>query len=65
MAGDDVVATEEEAKRSERAPLLVLEPLRAFLDEHGIGSGDIEATPLGDGRSNVTYLLRRPEFLYE
>ena len=59
MAGDDVVATEEEAERSERAPLLVLEPLRAFLDEHGIGSGDIEATPLGDGRSNVTYLLRR------
>jgi len=59
MAGDDVVATEEEAGRSERAPLLVLEPLRAFLDEHGIGSGDIEATPLGDGRSNVTYLLRR------
>ncbi len=37
----------------------MLEPLRAFLDEHGIGSGDIEATPLGDGRSNVTYLLRR------
>ena len=53
MAGDDVVATQEEAERSERPPLLVLEPLRAFLDEHGIGSGDIEASPLGDGRFSL------------
>jgi aminoglycoside phosphotransferase (APT) family kinase protein len=58
-AADDVVATHEEAARNERPPLLVLEPLRAFLDEHGLGSGEIEASPIGVGRSNVTYLLRR------
>jgi aminoglycoside phosphotransferase (APT) family kinase protein len=59
VAADDVVATHEEAARNDRPPLLVLEPLAAFLDEHGLGSGEIEAGPLGDGRSNVTFLLRR------
>lgn len=39
--------------------LLAMEPLAAFLDEAGLGSGPIEATELGDGHSNVTYLLRR------
>jgi aminoglycoside phosphotransferase (APT) family kinase protein len=58
-APDDVVATHADAAGNDRPPLLVLEPLRAFLDEHGLGSGEIEASPLGDGRSNVTYLLRR------
>jgi len=43
----------------ELEPLLVLEPLAAFLDEAGLGTGAIEATELGDGHSNVTYLLRR------
>lgn len=42
-------------------PLLVLEPLEAFLDAAGLGSGPIESSPLGDGHSNVTYLLRRGE----
>jgi aminoglycoside phosphotransferase (APT) family kinase protein len=59
MAVDDVVATHGEAEANERPPLLVLEPLRAFLDAQGIGEGDIEAGPIGVGRSNVTYLLRR------
>jgi aminoglycoside phosphotransferase (APT) family kinase protein len=58
-AADDVVATHEDAEGNERPPLLVLEPLRAFLDEHGLGEGEIEAGPIGEGRSNVTYLLRR------
>jgi aminoglycoside phosphotransferase (APT) family kinase protein len=43
----------------ELEPLLVMEPLAAFLDEAGLGSGLIEATELGDGHSNVTYLLQR------
>lgn len=43
------------------APLLVLEPLEEFLDAAGLGSGRVEPTPLGDGHSNVTYLLRRGE----
>ena len=63
-AGEDsadpgVVATAAEAAGLELEPLLVLEPLRKFLDGEGLGSGPIEAEPVGDGHSNVTYLLRR------
>jgi aminoglycoside phosphotransferase (APT) family kinase protein len=58
-APDDIVATHAEAERNDRVPLLVLEPLAAFLDEHGLGSGPLEAEPIGDGHSNVTYLVRR------
>jgi aminoglycoside phosphotransferase (APT) family kinase protein len=58
-APDDIVATHEEAERNDRVPLLVLEPLAAFLDEHGLGSGPLEVEPVGDGHSNVTYLVRR------
>ena len=58
-APDDVVATHAEAARNDRPPLLVVEPLLAFLDERGLGSGPLEAEPVGDGHSNVTYLVRR------
>ena len=58
-APDDIVATHAEAERKERVPLLVLEPLAAFLDAHGLGTGPITAEPVGDGHSNVTYLVRR------
>jgi len=58
-APDDIVATHAEAERNDRVPLLVLEPLAAFLDQHGLGSGPIAAEPVGDGHSNVTYLVRR------
>jgi hypothetical protein len=61
VAPDDLVATHAEADRNDRPPLLVLQPLRAFLDAHELGSGGIEAEPLGDGHSNVTYLVRRPD----
>lgn len=45
-----------------REPLLVLEPLQAFLDAAGLGgTGPVEATVIGDGHSNVTYLLVRGE----
>jgi aminoglycoside phosphotransferase (APT) family kinase protein len=30
-----------------------------FLDAHGIGDGPIDATPIGEGHSNVTYLIER------
>jgi aminoglycoside phosphotransferase (APT) family kinase protein len=55
----DVVRTLDEAAATEREPLLVLEPLEAFLDGNGIGVGPISATAIGDGHSNVTYSLRR------
>jgi aminoglycoside phosphotransferase (APT) family kinase protein len=58
-ASDDIVPTHAAAARNEREPLLVLEPLQAFLDEHGLGAGgELRAAPIGDGHSNVTYLLR-------
>jgi aminoglycoside phosphotransferase (APT) family kinase protein len=59
VAPDDIVRTPAEAQANSRAPLLVLEPLQRFLDAHGLGEGEIEATPIGEGHSNVTYLIKR------
>jgi aminoglycoside phosphotransferase (APT) family kinase protein len=55
----DVVRTIAETEQLGRPPLLILEPLAAFLDRHGIGAGPIDAVPIGAGHSNVTYLLTR------
>jgi aminoglycoside phosphotransferase (APT) family kinase protein len=59
LAPDDVVRTHEEGAANEREPLLVLDPLVAFLDEQGLGGGDVDVTPLGEGHSNVTFAVRR------
>ena len=59
IAPDDIVRTHSDASANARPPLLVLEPLRAFLDEHGLGSGEIDVGPIGEGHSNVTYLIER------
>ena len=59
VAPDDVVRTHAEGEANEREPLLVLEPLMAFLDAHELGAGDVEVQPVGEGHSNVTYALRR------
>ncbi len=59
IADDDLVRTHDEAAGNEREPLLVLEPLMAFLDEAGLGSGELEVVPVGDGHSNVTYAVTR------
>jgi aminoglycoside phosphotransferase (APT) family kinase protein len=58
-APDDVVRTHAEGAANEREPLLVLEPLMAFLDEHGLGAGEPEAQPIGEGHSNITFGIRR------
>ncbi|MEA2231835.1 MAG: hypothetical protein QOD83_1651 [Solirubrobacteraceae bacterium] len=58
-SSDDVVATYAAAAANEREPLLVLKPLEAFLDAHGLGCGELDVAPLGEGHSNVTYLVRR------
>jgi aminoglycoside phosphotransferase (APT) family kinase protein len=55
----DVVETAEQAAEQERQPLIVIEPLAARMDACGLGSGPIEAEPVGEGHSNVTYLIRR------
>ena len=39
MGSPDIVDTPQEAAEQELAPLIVREPLEAFLDEHGLGSG--------------------------
>jgi aminoglycoside phosphotransferase (APT) family kinase protein len=57
----DVVRTATEAADMALEPLLVLDPLAEFLDAAGLGSGPIEPRPIGDGHSNVTYLLHRGE----
>jgi len=44
---------------AELPPLIVPERLEAFLDSHGIGSGPVEAERIGEGHSNITFLIRR------
>jgi aminoglycoside phosphotransferase (APT) family kinase protein len=59
IAPDDIVASPLDAAGAVRPPLLVEEPLLAFLDAHGLGSGPMTAVPVGDGHSNVTFLIER------
>ena len=55
----DVVDTAEDAAALELPPLVVREPLEAFLDAHAIGRGRVEAERIGEGHSNITFLVRR------
>ena len=58
--GPDVVATSDEALGLERPPLLVLDRLAQFLDEHGLGAGPLAVERIGEGGgSNVSYLVER------
>ncbi len=59
IADDDIVRSHEQGAANEREPLVVLEPLLAFLDAAGIGSGELQIEPIGDGHSNVTYAVLR------
>jgi aminoglycoside phosphotransferase (APT) family kinase protein len=54
-----IVDTPEQAAALELPPLLIRRPLEAFLDGRGLGSGRVDAEPIGEGHSNVTYLIRR------
>jgi aminoglycoside phosphotransferase (APT) family kinase protein len=48
------------AAATSRPPLLVLDRVRAFLDEHRLGSGEVRARRIGEGGgSNFTFLLER------
>jgi aminoglycoside phosphotransferase (APT) family kinase protein len=55
----DVVDTAGDAAGLEQPPLVVREPLERFLDAHGIGAGRVEAERIGEGHSNITFLVRR------
>jgi aminoglycoside phosphotransferase (APT) family kinase protein len=59
VAPDDIVHSHADVTGDARPPLLVLEPLQRFLDEHELGAGEIRAEPIGEGHSNVTYLIER------
>jgi aminoglycoside phosphotransferase (APT) family kinase protein len=59
MGSPDVVDTPQDASGLEQPPLLVREPLETFLDERGIGSGPVEVERIGEGHSNITFLVRR------
>jgi aminoglycoside phosphotransferase (APT) family kinase protein len=59
IAPDDIVATRAAAAGNDREPLVITEPLAAFLDEHGVGSGELEFAPIGEGHSNVTFAVTR------
>src|ERR687892_1986771 len=59
MPGDIVETVSTETSRP---PLLVLDRVRAFLDERGLGAGDVRARRIGEGGgSNFTFLLERDE----
>jgi aminoglycoside phosphotransferase (APT) family kinase protein len=67
VAPDDIVRTHAEGAANKREPLLVLDPLRAFLDHNGLeGPAELTADAIGDGHSCVTFalstgvVLRRP-----
>jgi aminoglycoside phosphotransferase (APT) family kinase protein len=58
LAPDDIVATHADQGPDAREPLLVIEPLREFLAAGGLDAPpELSATPVGDGHSNVTFLL--------
>jgi aminoglycoside phosphotransferase (APT) family kinase protein len=54
-----IVDTPEQAAELDLPPLLVRRPLEAFLDAQGLGEGPVEAEPVGEGHSNVTFAIRR------
>jgi aminoglycoside phosphotransferase (APT) family kinase protein len=46
--------------RTDKSPLIIEERVEAFLDAHGLGSGPVTATRIGDGGgSNFTFLIER------
>jgi aminoglycoside phosphotransferase (APT) family kinase protein len=55
----DIVETPEEAAEQEHPPLLVRAPLAEYLDSHGLGAGEIGAERIGEGHSNITFLIER------
>jgi len=59
VASPEIVDTLEQAASQELAPLIVREPLAAFFDASGLGEGPIEGERIGEGHSNVTFLVRR------
>ena len=67
LAPDDIVRTRGQGSANARQPLLVLDPLLEFLAARGLAAPrGLDAAPIGEGHSNVTFalstgvVLRRP-----
>jgi aminoglycoside phosphotransferase (APT) family kinase protein len=58
-ATTEVVDTPAQAEGLPLAPLVVRRPLEAWLDAAGLGAGPVRATRIGEGHSNVTFLVER------
>ncbi len=64
MPSGDIVETTADARGLAKPPLLVLESVRAFLDVHDLGSGDVRAWRIGEGGgSNFTFAIERGDAL--
>ena len=59
--GIEVVATGADTASLDRPPLLILDRVQGFLDEHGIGEEPLAWQRIGDGQSNITYLIGRED----
>lgn len=57
--GVEVVRTVTEATRLDIEPLLVLDVIEEYFDAHNLGQGPISWKRIGEGQSNVTFLLER------
>ncbi|HEY3182758.1 MAG TPA: phosphotransferase family protein [Gaiellaceae bacterium] len=58
----DIVESADDAAALPRPPLLVLDRIRAFLDERGLGTGPVRARRIGEGGgSNFTFALERDD----
>jgi aminoglycoside phosphotransferase (APT) family kinase protein len=61
----DIVGSGADADGLSKPPLIVLDRVRAFLDKHGLGSGELQARRIGEGGgSNFTFLLERSSGRY-
>ncbi|MET0885555.1 MAG: phosphotransferase family protein [Mycetocola sp.] len=57
--GAEVVQTAEEAVTMCPPPLLIIDALRRYFEEHDLGEGDLAWQRIGEGQANLTYLIRR------
>lgn len=59
--GVDVVATSTQAESMPVPPVLVVDTVTGWLDQRGLGTGALSWQRIGDGQSNLTFLLQRGE----
>jgi aminoglycoside phosphotransferase (APT) family kinase protein len=54
-----LVGPPEKPPTRDAAPLFIADAVRRVLDEHGLGTGSLDAARIGAGHSNVTFRVRR------